>query len=190
MILPIVAYGHPTLKKKAQPISAEYPNLSQFIANMFETMYKAHGVGLAAPQVNQAIRLFVVDGEPMEDMIEEGEASMVGFKKVFINPTMLEEWGEEWAFREGCLSIPDVREDVFRPKNIKIHYFTENWEERTDTFSGMQARIIQHEYDHLEGVLFTDHISKFRLQLIRSRLTKISKGNIELFYPMKFPPLR
>ena len=190
MNLPIYAYGHPVLRKRAENISPDYPNLTETIANMWETMYHARGMGLAAPQVGLSIRLFVVDGEPMEDMIEEGEASMVGFRKVFINPTMLEEWGEEWAFREGCLSIPEVREDVFRPKNIKIHYFTEKWEERTDTFNGMQARIIQHEYDHLEGVLFTEHISKFRLQLIRSRLTKISKGNIELSYPMKFPPAR
>ncbi|MFN0202001.1 MAG: peptide deformylase [Bacteroidia bacterium] len=183
MILPIVAYGYPVLRKKAQEITADYPNLKKLIENMFETMYNAHGVGLAAPQVNLSIRLFVVDGSPMDDE----ETPMADFKKVFINPVMLSETGKEWAFREGCLSIPDVREDVFRNPDITIQYFDENFEQKTETFQGMQARIIQHEYDHLEGILFTDHISKFRLQLLKTRLSRISKGAIDHDYPMKFP---
>lgn len=188
MVLPIIGYGHPTLRKKAEVIAPDYPNLSQLIADMFETMYNAHGVGLAAPQVNKAIRLFVVDGEPMDDSREEEEESLIGFKKVFINATILEEKGKKWAFREGCLSIPDVREDVLRNSDITIRYFDEHFQEHTETFTGIKARIIQHEYDHIEGVLFTDKISPYRKQLLRARIGKIIKGDIPISYPMKFAP--
>ena len=189
MVLPIVAYGHQSLRKETQKIEAGFPNLAETIANLFDTMYHAHGVGLAAPQVNLNLRLFVVDGEPMEGL-KQGDESMRGFKRVFINPVILEESGEEWAFREGCLSIPDVREDVFRKSTILIEYLDENLQKQTSTFSGMKARIIQHEYDHLEGILFTDHITPFRKQLLRKRLSRISKGDIGISYPMKFPPVR
>lgn len=190
MILPIVGYGHPTLKKKATPIEREYPQLQQLIADMYQTMYKASGVGLAAPQVNLSIRLFIVDGEPMEDKDDPTKENMKDFKKVFINAQMLEETGKEWAFREGCLSIPDVREDVYRKDTIKIHYFDENFQEHTDIFTGMKARIIQHEYDHIEGILFTDRISAFRRKVLKTRLGKIQRGDIDLFYPMKFSPVK
>lgn len=185
MILPIIGYGHSTLRKKAQDISADYPNLQNLIANMFQTMYKAQGVGLAAPQVNISIRLFVVDAEAMEDAVETGEV-LKGFKKVFINAQILEETGKEWAFREGCLSIPEVREDVIRKDTIRIRYCDENFVEHEDVFSGMKARIIQHEYDHIEGVLFVDKISALRKQIVKSRLMKIQKGDIYTEYPMKF----
>ena len=187
MILPIVAFGHKTLREKAQPIEKDYPQIKEVIANMFETMYNAHGVGLAAPQINLSIRLFVVDGEPMSDAREGKEEDMTGFKKVFINPTMVSETGEEWGFDEGCLSIPDIRERVFRKETIQLRYLDEHFKEHTDTFSGMKARIIQHEYDHLEGVLFTDKVSPLRKQLLKNRLARITKGDIDRHYPMKFP---
>jgi len=188
MILPIVAYGHPTLRKKTQEITPDYPNLKQFIENMFETMYNASGVGLAAPQVNVAIRLFIVDGEPMEgEKPGEESESLKGFKKVFINPQKIEEEGEKWPFYEGCLSIPDIREQVYRHDKITLRYFDENFEEKVESFTGMRARIIQHEYDHLEGVLFTDYISPLRRQLIKPRLSRISKGKTVAGYPMKYP---
>ncbi|MCB0836000.1 MAG: peptide deformylase [Bacteroidetes bacterium] len=183
MILPIVGYGHPTLKKKAKPITPDYPELEELLENMFETMYNALGVGLAAPQVNLPIRIFVVDGSELEG---DGE-DMTGFKKVFINPEKIEETGPEWTFEEGCLSIPDIRENVRRPGDIRLRYFDENFHEITEEFGGMKARIIQHEYDHLEGVLFTDHISQLRRSMLKGRLSKISKGDISVDYPMKFP---
>ncbi len=182
MILPIVGYGHPTLRKKATPIKADHSGLKELIANMFETMYNAQGVGLAAPQINQPIRLFVVDGTPMTDDHPE----LSDFKKVFINAQVVEETGEEWAFEEGCLSIPDIREDVKRPDLLTIHYQDEDFNTFTETFSGMKARIIQHEYDHIEGVLFTDHISPLRRQMMKARLAKIMKGIVDADYPMKF----
>ncbi|MGY3793709.1 peptide deformylase [uncultured Aquimarina sp.] len=190
MILPIVAYGDPVLKKKAKEINKDYPKLSELLENMFETMYNAHGVGLAAPQIGLPIRLFLVDAEPFADddeLSEEEKEVLTGFRKVFINATIVEETGEEWGFTEGCLSIPDVREDVFRKETIKINYFDENFVEHTETYSGLAARVIQHEYDHIEGILFTDKLSSLKKRLIKGKLTNISKGKINADYRMKFP---
>ena len=190
MILPIVAYGDPVLKKKAKEITKEHPKLAELLENMFETMYNAHGVGLAAPQIGLPIRIFVIDAEPFsndEELSEEEKDVLKNFKKVFINATILEETGEEWSFCEGCLSIPEVREDVFRKETIKIHYLDENFIEHTETFEGLAARIIQHEYDHIQGVLFTDKLSSLKKRLIKGKLTNISKGKINSEYRMKFP---
>jgi peptide deformylase len=200
MILPIVAYGDPVLKKEAGEISKEYPELNALIENMFETMYEASGVGLAAPQIGREIRLFITDGSPFaeEDEDEDGEpiepdpraVGIADFKQVFINPTIVEESGEEWAFKEGCLSIPKVREDVFRKEKIRITYYDENWEFKDEYYDGYAARIIQHEYDHIEGVLFTDHLSAIKKKLIASKLQNISKGLVRVDYRMKFPAMK
>ncbi|MEO0504800.1 MAG: peptide deformylase [Bacteroidota bacterium] len=190
MILPIVAYGEPVLRKKAKEINKEFPNLSVLITNMWETMYNAHGVGLAAPQVGLPIRLFLVDTTPFsddEDLSPEEQKSLNGFKKVFINAKILEEDGEAWDFNEGCLSIPDVREDVKRKAQITIEYQDENFETYTETYEGLLARVIQHEYDHIEGILFTDKLSSLKKRLLKSRLDKISKGKIKVDYKMRFP---
>ena len=189
MILPIVAYGNPVLKKEAKNITQDYPELDQFIYNMWETMYKASGVGLAAPQVGVGIRLFVVDASPFaedEELSQEEKEQLSGFKKVFINPE-LEESGEEWAFNEGCLSIPEVREDIYRQEKIHITYFDENFKEHQETFTGLPARVIQHEYDHIEGILFTDKLSPLKKRLIKGKLNNIAKGNIQVDYKMRFP---
>lgn len=186
MILPIVAYGDPILKKKAQPITPDYPELKQLIDNMFETMYAAQGVGLAAPQIGKSIRLFVLDVSPFAD----DEPQLNGIKKVFINPELIEEHGTEWKFNEGCLSIPTVREDVLRKPEVFIQYQDENFVRHREYFSGLLARVIQHEYDHLEGILFTDRISQLRKTLIKSKLVNISKGNVNVEYKMKFPALK
>ncbi|KAA1247835.1 peptide deformylase [Aquimarina sp. RZ0] len=193
MILPIVAYGDSVLKKKGKEISEDYSKLSELLDNMFETMYNAHGVGLAAPQIGLSIRLFIVDATPFsedEDLSDAERETLEGFKKVFVNPTMLEETGEEWAFCEGCLSIPEVREDVFRRDTIKIHYFDENFKEYTEVYSGLAARVIQHEYDHIEGILFTDKLSSLKKRLIKGKLTNISKGKINQEYRMRFPQVK
>ncbi len=190
MILPIVAYGDPVLKKKGKDINKDYPKLEELLENMFETMYAAHGVGLAAPQIGLPIRLFLVDTEPFseDDGLPKDEANQLkDFKKVFINAKILEETGEEWAFTEGCLSIPDIREDVFRNETIKINYFDENFVEHTEVYSGLVARVIQHEYDHIEGVLFTDKLSTLKKRLIKGKLTNISKGKVNADYRMRFP---
>ncbi|MDN3665380.1 peptide deformylase [Algibacter miyuki] len=190
MILPIVAYGDPVLKKEAKDISKDYPNLDTLLENMFETMYNAYGVGLAAPQIGLPIRLFLIDTTPFsedEDLTEEEQKSLDGFKRVFINAKITNEEGEEWAFNEGCLSIPDVREDVFRKPNITIEYLDENFEAHTEKFEGLVARVIQHEYDHIEGVLFTDKLSSLKKRLIKGRLSNISKGKIKVDYRMRFP---
>ncbi|MCC1485246.1 peptide deformylase [Winogradskyella immobilis] len=192
MILPIVAYGDPVLKKKAIEIDSNYPKLSELINNMHETMYGAYGVGLAAPQIGLAIRLFLVDTSPFsedESFSEDEKAELEAFKKVFVNPIILEEEGDEWAFNEGCLSIPDVREDVFRQPNIKIQYQDENFETHVEEYSGLIARVIQHEYDHIEGVLFTDKLSSFKKRLIKGKLQNISKGKIKIDYKMRFPAM-
>ncbi|MCB9236091.1 MAG: peptide deformylase [Bacteroidia bacterium] len=186
MILPIFAIGQDVLREKTQPIKPGNPQLEALIANMYETMYHAKGVGLAAPQVGYSLQIFVVDGTPMDGILEEEESSLKGWKMVFINPKILSETGEEWAFEEGCLSIPDIREEVFRKPRVKIKYFDRDFVEHVDEFSGMKARIIQHEYDHLQGVLFTDYLKGFKKKLIKSRLSKISKGKIQPTYPMKF----
>ncbi len=190
MILPIVAYGDPVLKKKAKEIAKDYPKLEELLENMFETMYAAHGVGLAAPQIGLPIRLFLVDTEPFsedEELSDKEINQLKDFKKVFINATILEETGDEWAFTEGCLSIPDIREDVFRNETIKINYFDENFVERTEVYTGLIARVIQHEYDHIEGVLFTDKLSSLKKRLIKGKLANISKGKISPDYRMRFP---
>ncbi len=190
MILPIVAYGDPVLKKKGKDITKDYPKLSELLDNMFETMYNAYGVGLAAPQIGLPIRLFLVDTEPFsedEELSEEEAKQLKDFKKVFINAKIIEETGEEWAFTEGCLSIPEIREDVFRNETIKINYFDENFVEHTEIYSGLAARVIQHEYDHIEGVLFTDKLSSLKKRLIKGKLTNISKGKINSEYRMRFP---
>lgn len=190
MILPIVAYGDPVLKKVAKEIPQDYPEFSAFLENMWETMYNAHGVGLAAPQVGRSIRVFVIDASPFADDKElsaKEQKELNSFKKAFINPEILEETGEEWAFNEGCLSIPDVREDVYRKETIKIKYFDENFNEHTDTFSGLAARVIQHEYDHIEGILFTDKLSSLKKRLLKGKLTNISKGKVYSEYRMRYP---
>jgi peptide deformylase len=192
MILPIVAYGDTVLKKKAKNIDNEYPNLDELIENMYETMYGAFGVGLAAPQIGLSIRLFVVDTTPFaedEDLSEAEHEQMKNFKKTFINAQIIEEEGDEWAFNEGCLSIPDVREDVFRQPKIKIQYQDENFETYVEEYDGLIARVIQHEYDHIDGILFTDKLSSFKKRLIKGRLANISKGKIRVDYKMRFPAM-
>jgi peptide deformylase len=183
MVLPITAYGHPTLRKVATNITKDYPNLDGLIADMFETMYTCSGVGLAAPQINQSIRLIVMDATPYAE--EDNQAR--GFKKVLINPQIIEEKGEEWMFNEGCLSVPDIREDVMRKPEIRIQYYNENWEFFDERYTSVMARIIQHEHDHLEGVLFVDRVSNIRKVLLKRRLSDISKGNIDISYKMIFP---
>ncbi|MDC3259905.1 peptide deformylase [Flavobacteriaceae bacterium] len=190
MILPIVAYGAPVLKKEAVEISNEYPNLDQLIENMWETMYASNGVGLAAPQIGLSIRLFVIDAAPFSDdeELDEAEVTLLKtFKKAFINPTIIEEDGPIWEFNEGCLSIPDVREDVSRHERIRIHYWDEQFKEQELVLTGLAARVVQHEYDHIEGILFTDHLTSLKRRLLKNRLNSISKGVIQVDYPMKFP---
>ena len=190
MILPIVAYGTPVLKKKAAAIPADYEGLDALIENMWETMYAANGVGLAAPQVGISLRLFVIDASPFADDEElslEEQTILKGFKKVFINAQVEEEVGEEWAFNEGCLSIPDVREDVKRKEQLIIRYEDEKGNEYIETYTGLAARVIQHEYDHIEGILFTDKLSPLKKRLAKGKLNNIAKGIIEVDYKMKFP---
>lgn len=188
MIFPIVAYGDPVLKKVAKEIDKDFPKLKLIISDMFETMYNAKGVGLAAPQVGKSIRLFIVDGTPFsEDAETEEEIAMATFKKIFINPKITKESGEEWKFNEGCLSIPKIREDIFRKSEILISYVDENFISHKEKFAGIAARIIQHEYDHIEGKLFTDRINPIRRRLLQGKLNDITKGNIEVDYKMRFP---
>lgn len=192
MILPIVAYGDAVLKKKAKEINKDYPNLDTLIENMYETMYGAYGVGLAAPQIGLSVRLFLVDTEPFaedESFNEEERNQLKNFKKTFINAQILQEEGDDWAFNEGCLSIPDVREDVFRKPKIKLQYQDENFKTHIEEYDGLIARVIQHEYDHIEGILFTDKLSSFKKRLIKGKLTNISKGKIKIDYRMRFPAL-
>lgn len=183
MILPIVAYGDPVLKQVANDIDAEYPNLKQLIEDMENTMEKASGVGLAAPQIGLSIRLFIIDSTLMMDEGEEDK----GIREVFINAEMIEETGTEWAFEEGCLSIPDIREDVYRKDTITIKYLDKDFKEHTKTFDGMTARVIQHEYDHIEGILFIDHLKPLKKKLLNKRLRRISEGKIDAKYRMRFP---
>ena len=184
MKLPIVAYGDPVLRKKATDFAPEeIAGLKQLVADMFETMYNARGVGLAAPQVGLAKRLFVIDATPFDDE----EPDLKDFKKAFVNAQILEETGEEWSFNEGCLSIPDVREDVMRKPNILIRYYDENWQLHEEEVTGFPARVIQHEYDHIEGKLFTDKLGLLRKQMLKSRLDNISKGKVSTDYKMRFP---
>jgi len=193
MTLPIVAYGDPVLRKSGQPIGPDYPDLDQLIANMWETMYKAKGVGLAAPQIGLPIRLFVIDTSPFsedEDFTEEEKTVLKDFKRVFINPEMIQEEGKNWSFNEGCLSIPDIREDVSRKDTITIRYMDEKFKEHEESFNGLLARVIQHEYDHVEGILFTDKLSSLKRRLLKARLNNISKGNIVVEYKMRFPAVK
>ena len=193
MILPIVAYGDTVLRKKSKEIEKDYPKLTELIANMWETMYNASGVGLAAPQIGLPIRLFVVDTGPFsedEDLDEAERLALKDFKKVFINAMMVEETGTNWSFNEGCLSIPDIREDVSRKDTIRLQYMDENFKAHDEVFEGLLARVIQHEYDHIEGVLFTDKLSSLKRRLLKGKLTNISKGKVEVEYKMKFPALK
>lgn len=179
MIHPIVAYGDPVLKRTAVNVD-DSVDIKSLVEDMFETMYNANGVGLAAPQIGKSLRVFVVDASPMDEAIAE-------FKKAFINPIMLEEQGEKWSYEEGCLSIPSVRADVSRNPNIKIQFEDENGNQFTEEYDGMIARVIQHEYDHIEGVLFTDHLLPLKKRLLKKKLTNISKGVVDVNYFMKFP---
>ena len=194
MILPILAYGDPILKKECDEIDENYPDLDVLIADMFETMYKAKGVGLAAPQIGKSIRLFLVDGTPFAET-EEGEeedpraAGIDGFKKVFINPIIEEEEGKEWLFEEGCLSIPKIRENVSRKPDVVVSYYDENWTLHEDKFTGYAARIIQHEFDHIEGILFTDYLTPLKRKLLQKKLKNITTGQIDVGYKMSFPKL-
>lgn len=192
MILPIVAYGDPVLKKEGEEIDENYEGLKELIDNMFETMYQASGVGLAAPQIGKSIRLFIVDASPFADDNDDEQPDpkakgLENFKKVFINPIIEEETGEDWAFQEGCLSIPTVREDVYRKEKITISYYDENFEFHEETLEGYAARVVQHEYDHVDGILFTDHLSPLKKRLLNKKLNNISKGEVEANYRMKFP---
>ena len=193
MIYPIVAYGDPVLKTPAKDLPADFSaaELKQLVQDMFDTMYHAHGVGLAAPQIGKSLRLFVIDSEPMLDEDEDGnpiveEPTAAPVKRAFINPRMVSETGEEWGFEEGCLSIPGVRETVVRHSTIVLRYEDENRQQHEETFSGMTARVIQHEYDHLEGVLFTDYVSGLKKQLLKGKLSRISKGDVKADYRMRF----
>lgn len=190
MIHPIVAYGDPVLKRKAKEIESHSDELKALIDDMFETMYEASGVGLAAPQIGKSIRLFVVDASPFaedEEMDEEEKAFLADFKRVFINATIEEEFGEEWDFEEGCLSIPDIREKVSRESDLKIIYHDENFERREEVLTGLAARVVQHEYDHIEGVLFTDRLNPLRRRLLKGKLSDISNGKVKAKYRMRFP---
>lgn len=190
MVLPIRAYGDPVLKKFAQDIEPGHPGLDKLIEDMFETMYAASGVGLAAPQIGQSIRLFIVDASPFaedEDGDSDENAQLKDFKKVFINPYIVEEEGEEWPFEEGCLSIPNIREEVVRQEKIVLQYQDENFVEHEEEFTGFAARVIQHEHDHLDGILFTDHLKPLRRRLLQGKLRDISQGRTDVKYRMRFP---
>jgi peptide deformylase len=193
MILPIIAFGDPVLKKKAVDITKNYPGFSELISNMFETMKNAKGVGLAAPQVGASIRLFIVDASPYvtddkdDEEEEKDKEDLKNFRKIFINAQIIEETGEKWKFNEGCLSIPTIREDVERNPKLRIRYVDENFVKHEESYSGVRARIIQHEYDHTEGILFTDRINPLRKRLLKRKLTDISKGIVDVSYKMKFP---
>ena len=189
MILPIIAYGSNILKAKALPVDTKDPNLYRLIADMWETMYNANGVGLAAPQIGESLRLFVIDASSFaqdEELTPDEIKFLQDFKRVFINPKMIAETGEEWNFTEGCLSIPNIREDVSRKKEINIHFLDEQFKEQTLTLNGLAARVVQHEYDHIEGILFTDRLSPLKRRLLKGKLSNISKGNINSDYKMRF----
>ena len=188
MILPIVAYGDPILKKKAQEIDEKFEGLNTLIKHMFETMYDARGVGLAAPQINQSIRLFIVDASPFGEDEDDPEALKVkDFKEVFINAKIVDRTGDEWLFQEGCLSIPNIREDVNRESSIRIQYYDSDWNYQEKEFDGYAARIIQHEYDHIDGILFTDLLNPLKKRMLKGKLLDISRGEVDVSYKMKFP---
>lgn len=181
MIYPVTVYGDPLLRKKATPITADFKDLNEFISNMFETMYKSDGVGLAAPQVGQSIRLFVIDS------ITDDDDEPAGIKKAFVNPEIIETFGDEWSMNEGCLSLPEIREDVYRPESVRIKYQDENFFEHEETFNGFTSRVIQHEYDHLEGIMFVDYLNPLKKRILKSKLVAISKGKVIPKYKIKIP---
>ena len=191
MIFPIVAYGAPVLRKVAHDITPDYPGLKTLVADMWETMYESNGVGLAAPQINRDIRLFVIDSEQIFENLEENEKGAYpdgpGVKKVFINAHIVSLGGNEWPYNEGCLSIPKIREDVMRPETVTISYVDENFTPHTDTFNGITARVILHEYDHIEGKLFIDYLKPLKRKLLKSKLDDITRGKISVDYKMSFP---
>ncbi len=189
MILPIIGYGDPVLRKVCEEVSPTYPNLRETIADMYETMYNAYGVGLAAPQVGMAIRVFVIDTKPFSDddeLTNDEQSQLKNFKQTFINAKIVNEEGEEWGFNEGCLSIPEIREDVYRHERITIEFYDEDFNKHTEVYDGLIARVIQHEYDHIEGILFTDKISTLKKQLIKKKLQNIMEGKTRPDYKMKF----
>jgi len=193
MILPILAYGDPILRKKGKEISKDFPKLENLIIDMFETMYSALGIGLAAPQIGLPISLFIVDATPFEDdedLTEEERKFLSSFRQVFINAKIVDETGDEWAFNEGCLSIPEIREDVFRKSTIKIEFYDENFKKYNKEFDGIAARIIQHEYDHTKGIMFTDKLSSIKKRLIKGKLENISQGKVNIDYRMRFPKVK
>jgi len=190
MILPVIAIGDSVLRKKGKEIDKDYPKLAELIENMRETMLNSYGVGIAAPQVGKAIRLFLVDTAPFaenEEYTDKERAFLKDYSRVFINPTITDEDGEYWDFSEGCLSIPGINEDVTRQPNITIEYYDENFEKQTEKLDGLAARVVQHEFDHIEGILFTDLVSPFKKRLLKRKLEKISKGQVDVSYPMRFP---
>lgn len=182
MIYPVTVFGDPILRKKAETITEDFKDLKGFIQNMFETMYTSDGVGLAAPQVGQSIRIFVMDSTT-----DEEEDEPAGIKKAFINPEIIEIYGDKWVMNEGCLSVPEIREDVLRPEFVRIKYHDENFVEHEETFSGFTARVIQHEYDHLEGIMFVDYLNPLKKRILKSKLTAISKGKVIPKYRIKIP---
>ena len=190
MTLPIVAYGNPVLRKIATDINSEYPNLKKLLDDMWETMYSSKGVGLAAPQVNKDIRLFVIDSKQIFDNQEDDEKGTYsdepGVRKVFINARIIELSGEEWGYNEGCLSIPKIREDVYRPETVLIEYYDSAFVKHTETFTGLTSRIIQHEYDHIEGKLFIDYLKPLKKKLLQGKLNDINKGKVKVDYKMSF----
>jgi peptide deformylase len=190
MILPIVAYGENILKTKAVNITSGYPELKKLINDMWETMYNANGVGIAAPQIGKSIRLFVIDASPFsedKEISDDEISTLKNFKKVFINPEIIDETGDEWNFIEGCLSIPNIREDIKRKEKITIKYYNESFEEIVLGLQGLAARVVQHEYDHIEGVLFIDKLSSLKKKLLKGKLNDISKGKIKTEYKMRYP---
>jgi peptide deformylase len=193
MILPIVAYGHPVLRKKAKEVEENYPNLDKLIEDMWETMYASNGVGLAAPQVNRDIRIFVMDSAQIfanmdeQEREEDGYPDAPGIKQVFINAHIVEEAGDDWSYNEGCLSIPRIREDIYRAEEVTLDYLDANFVQHRKTFAGITARIILHEYDHIEGKLFIDYLSPLKRKLLRRKLDDITKGNVSVDYKMLFP---
>jgi len=191
MILPIVAFGSPVLRKVSKEITPDYPDLNKLIEDMWETMYNSKGVGLAAPQVNRDIRLFVMDSVQIIEGLDEEEQKDYpndkGYKGVFINAKILSLNGEEWAYNEGCLSIPKIREDVYRREKVAIEFVDEQFQPQTKIFNGITARVVLHEYDHIEGKLFIDYLKPLKRKLLKRRLDDISKGNVSVDYKMSFP---
>lgn len=182
MIYPVTVFGDPILRKIATPVTAEFKDLKGFIQNMFETMYNSDGVGLAAPQVGQSIRVFILD-----TIFDDEDEEPIGIKRAFINPEIIEKYGEEWSMNEGCLSVPEIREDVFRPQSVRIKYQDEKFGDHEESFNGFTARVIQHEYDHLEGIMFVDYLKPLKKRMLKSKLTAISKGKVIPKYKIKIP---